>query len=65
MKIKDLPKDQSLKDRAFYHPETGEVYYWNSHWNRGVWAKKNLSDTQVFPLIVANINETLEWDLVE
>lgn len=65
MKIKDFPEYKSLKDVAFYHPLTKEIMYWQSQWNKGVWAKKDLRSQQIFPIFVNDLKEVLEWKVVD
>lgn len=65
MKIKDLPSDISLTGTRFIYPLDGKPYYWYSQWQRGVWGKKNMSSSEVFPLTVNDLKEALEWDVSE
>ena len=43
----------------------GETYYWASQWQKGVWGKKDLKSERLFPLFVENLEEALEWEVVE
>jgi hypothetical protein len=64
MKIKDLPGKTNLRGVRFIYPANGETYIWFSQWDKGVWGKKDLKDTQVFPLFVKDLHEALEWEVV-
>lgn len=67
-KIKDLTESEAptLAGVRFIYPGDGQAYYWESQWDKGVWGKKSRSDTQIFPLTVANdLSEALEWELAE
>lgn len=63
LKIKDLPKDQSLGGVRFVYPFDGEKYYWHSQWSKGVFGKKRLSDDRIYPLFVEKLEDALEWEL--
>jgi len=63
MKIKDLPQQSSLDGVRFRYPGDGQLYYWASQWQKGVWGRKNPKDTQLFPLFCEDLTEALEWEL--
>lgn len=63
-KIKDLPRGTRLGGIRFIYPGDGKKYYWHSQWQKGVWAKKNLKEDEVFPLFCDDLKETLEWEVV-
>lgn len=65
MKIKDLDPKQKLGGVRFRYPGDGQVYYWHSQWQKGVWGKKDVTSTQVFPLDCDDLGETGEWEVVE
>jgi hypothetical protein len=65
MKIKDLPKNISLEGIRFIYPLDGKPYYWTSQWNKGVWGKTSLSDNQIYPLFVNELEDVLEWEVVK
>jgi hypothetical protein len=65
MKIKDLPQDINLIGIRFIYPSDGKPYYWFSQWQRGVWGKKKMDTGEVFPLLVNNPEEALEWEVSE
>lgn len=70
MKIKDLPLDIDLRGVKFHDPKTKTTGCWYSQWGypdgkAGIWWKKNMEDTQVFPLFLDNLEEALEFDVVE
>lgn len=65
MKIKDLPKDKSLEGVVFLHPETKEHCIWKSQWIKGIWFKKNVKSDEIFPLFVENLEDALEFEVVE
>lgn len=65
MKIKDLPKDKLLDGVVFLHPESGERCIWKSRWQKGVWFKKDAASDQVFPLQVENLQDALEFEVVQ
>ena len=66
MKIKDLEGD--LGGVKFLHPETQEVCIWHSQWGysgsgAGVWWKKNIDSPRMFPLILGDLKEALEFEV--
>ena len=63
MKIKDLPQDVPLTGTRFIYPKDGKSYYWSSQWQKGVWGKKDMSSNQIFPLVVEDLKEALEWEV--
>jgi hypothetical protein len=63
-KIKDLPSDRSLENVRFRYPGDGQAYYWAGQWGKGVWGKKDISSQKIFPLSVNDIQQALEWELV-
>lgn len=67
MLIKDLPKDTNLGGIKFRYPKDNQVYIWKSQWGLGIWAKKpnNPNPDQVFPLFVDNLEEVLEWEVID
>lgn len=65
MKIKDLSPNQDLSRVRFRYPGDGQLYYWNSQWQKGVWGKKRLTDSQVYPLNCDDLKDTLGWEVVE
>jgi hypothetical protein len=69
-KIKDLPEKGSLLGVKFHDPKTGTKGYWFSQWGyedgkAGVWWKKDMKSTQVFPLLLDNLKEALEFYVME
>ncbi len=74
MKIKDLPKDQSLEGVKFKvpkgHPECPlKVAYWRSQWGyengkAGVWCCKKANDGRVYPIFLDKLIEVLEWEVI-
>jgi hypothetical protein len=70
MKIKDLPKDESLGGVRFKHPETAEICIWQSQWGypdgkAGVWYKTDSASSKIFPLFLDNLQEALEFEVVD
>jgi hypothetical protein len=63
--INDLPKNISLGGIKFIHPETKEVCIWSGQWNQGVWYKKDINSSQIFPLFVDNLEDCLKFEIVE
>jgi hypothetical protein len=63
MKIKDLPKTESLLGVRFLYPGDNQPYYWSSQWEKGVWGKKDMGSGQVFPLFCEDLKEALEWEI--
>lgn len=63
-KIRDLPSGRSLANVRFRYPGDGQAYYWASQWGKGVWGKKDINSQQMFPLHVDDLQQTLEWELV-
>lgn len=64
MKIKDLPDNTNLNNIQFIYPGDNQKYYWTSQWEKGVWGKKSIGDSQIIPLFVEDLQECLEWDIV-
>ena len=64
-RIKDLPFDCNLSTVKFRYPKDGKCYYWFSQWGKGVWGKTDLNSERMIPLFVNNLEETLEWEVVE
>jgi len=67
-KIKDLPGNQSLRGVKFYLPGTkNAVYYYSQWWHpndkSGVWYKKTMESSDVFPLQLDKLEEALEFKL--
>ena len=63
-RIKDLPEDADLSKIRFKSPD-GNIWYWYSQWEKGIWCKKNLSDTQIFPLFIDSLQNALEFEVVD
>lgn len=63
-RIRDLPDDfGSIAGVRFKYPADGKYYYWTSQWRKGVWGKKSIESSQIFPLFVNDLSEALEWEL--
>lgn len=62
MKIKDLKT--GLGGIRFRYPGDGQLYYWHSQWQKGVWGKKSMAENKAYPLFVADLKDALEWDVV-
>lgn len=65
MKIKDMPEGSTLNNVRFIYPGDGQAYYWASQWGKGVWGKKDINSGQIFPLFVEDIEEALEWEILD
>ena len=65
MKIKDLPEDTDLRHVQFTFPGDGKKYYWYSQWNKGVWGKTSPGDSRMYPLCINDLEEALEWEVVD
>lgn len=63
-RIKDLNPKASLGGVRFRYPGDGQLYYWASQWEKGVWGKRDPSDTRVYPLFVEGLVEAMEWEVV-
>jgi len=63
--INDLPSNISLGGVKFKHPKTGEICVWHSQWEKGIWYKKNAQDTQIFPLFVKNLRDSLKFEVID
>ena len=68
-RIKDLPKDISLRGVKFRVPGTNKTGYWYSQWGykdgeAGVWYKTDMKSGQVFPIFLKDLKEALEWEVV-
>ena len=64
-RIKDLPEDMDLRGVRFRHHQTGETVIWHSQWAGGVWYKVVESLETVHPLFLDNINDALEFEVVD
>jgi len=69
-RIKDLPKDESLRGIKFYLPNSKKAVYWYSQWGypngkAGVWYKTDMNSERVFPLCLNNLKEALKFKLAE
>ena len=69
-KIKNLPKDINLRGIKFHDPKTETTGYWYSQWGypdgkAGIWWKKDMKSTQIFPLFLDDLKEVLEFEVVE
>jgi len=69
-RIKDLPKDINLRGVKFHDPKTGTTGFWYSQWGyqdgkAGIWWKKDMKSESVFPLFLDNLNEALEFEVME
>ncbi len=62
-RIRDLPDGVSLAGVRFLYPGDGQSYCWVSQWSRGVWGRKQLGDSQLYPLFVETLEECLDWKL--
>lgn len=67
-RIKDLNPNESLSGVRFKH--NGAKWYWYSQWGypdgkAGIWCKKDMKDTQVFPIFLDKLEEALEFEVVE
>lgn len=68
MKIRDLPKNSTLRGVKFKLP-TGEEVYWYSQWSvpdgkAGIWYKKDMKESQVHPFFLDELIEALEYEVV-
>lgn len=64
-RIKDLPPQSSLAFVRFRYPGDGQIYYWASQWEKGVWGKKDPCSPRLFPLHCGDLKEALEWEVVD
>ena len=74
MKISELPEGINLGGIKFRvpknHPECPlKTAYWSSQWGypggeAGVWCKKSIGDTQVYPIFLKKLSEALKWEVV-
>ena len=71
MKIKDIHKDTLLQGTKVKIPKkfqdsyigiSKEMYLY-SFWNKGIWLKKSMKDTKIFPLCI-NPEEVLNFDVL-
>ena len=70
MKIKDLPNETNLDGVKFFDPKTKTTGYWCSQWGyadgkAGIFYKKDMQSTQVFPLFLDNLKDALEFTVLE
>ena len=74
MKIKDLPKGTSLNDIKIKVPEGHpecllKEGYWKSQWGypdgkAGIWIHKSLNSTQVYPIFLNKLEESLKFEVL-
>lgn len=72
MKVKDIPEFRSLTEIKVKIPKKFEDRYMGvygdmfiySYWQKGVWFKKRMKDSQVYPLTMENPKDILEWDVI-
>ena len=69
MKIRDLPKNSTLRGVKFKLP-TGEEVYWYSQWGypdggAGIWYKKDMKEARVYPFSIDELIEALEYEVVD
>jgi len=69
MKIRDLPKNSTLRGVKFKLP-TGEEVYWYSQWGNpdrkaGIWYKKDMKESRVYPFFLDELIEALEYEVVD
>ena len=77
MKISELPSTENLQDKLIKIPLKGEANphklkqgYWASQWGypdgkAGIWFKKSLSGTRLYPVFLEQLKDCLEWDVIE
>jgi hypothetical protein len=58
-RIKDLPPTVGLLGVRFIYPGDGKAYYWYSQWQKGVWGRKRMEDSQMFPLFCDDLKDAL------
>ena len=67
--INDLPSNISLGGVKFKHPKTGEICIWHSQWQKGIWYRKeekeNQKNTQIFPLYLEDLMDSLKFEVVD
>ncbi len=63
--IKDLPEGFGGLSQIKIKAPDGTIGWWVSQWNKGVWVRKEKGDNQVHPVFVENLEECLEWEIVE
>jgi len=61
--IKDLPKEQNLRG-VKVKTSSGQVGYWYSQWQKGVWLKSDMSKGAVTPVFVEDLKECFNWEVV-
>jgi hypothetical protein len=70
MKIKDLPPNESLSGVHFHSIQHGVKGYWFSQWGyedgkAGIWYKRDMKSSSVFPLFLDNLKEALEFEVID
>lgn len=63
MKIKDLPPDTNMGGIKV-KTTSGQIGYWRSQWNKGVWLIDKPGDTKTHPVFVDDLKEVLEWEVL-
>ena len=68
-RIKDLPSNISLTGVHFRTPD-GVTGYWYSQWGyedgkAGVWYKKDMKSSAMFPYTMDKLIDALEWEVVD
>lgn len=69
-RIKDLPPNISLRGVKFCDPKTGTTGFWYSQWGypdgkAGIWWKKDMKSTEIFPLFLDDLKEALNFKVME
>ena len=65
MKLCDLAKYENLKGKKVKTTD-GQVGYWVSQWEAGVWLSKTEDGNgRIYPIFVNSLKECLNWELTD
>lgn len=77
MKVRELPPTENLHGKLIKIPLTGEANpnnlkhgYWESQWGypdgkAGIWFKKSMNDTRLYPVFLDKLKDCLDWDVIQ
>lgn len=63
MKIKHLDPKTNLGGIKV-KTTSGQVGYWKSQWQKGVWLTDTRDATKVNPVFVEDLKEVMEWEIL-
>lgn len=63
--ICDLKETRILMNQVKVKTLTGSEGWWVSQWTKGVWLRKEIGDSRVFPVFVDDLEECYKWEVLE